>query len=311
MKHRRINATLKRALPPIAALAFITILLFAALSLAGMTAVQPMRAASAQNVKHVGQIERAEPPTSTGTWTPASAAADVTTYNTLRVYGAPGWPNLPGNMGAGSGVVNDGVTGLLAEDQPYTEPLSVFNPQLAQAPRKDSITWNPLWMSRFETLDENLAKELYEKIFATHMDASEKVWFRMWYEPEHWDKDMDADSEFDRDPITGEPTDDDEWYPAIMQEFTYMLVESRSIAEKPEPMAGQAGTVSFVFPVGMMDVFDRYGYGLTSLDANFDGIPDIVHVESELTLFDKTDIAADFDGDGVIIDPRVTRLRLL
>ncbi|MFQ5854000.1 MAG: hypothetical protein ACE5JU_25860, partial [Candidatus Binatia bacterium] len=56
------------------------------------------------------------------------ATSGVVTYNTLRVYGGPDWPKLPGessgNMGAGSGVATDEITGLLAEDQPYTEPLS-------------------------------------------------------------------------------------------------------------------------------------------------------------------------------------------
>ena len=256
-------------------------------------------------------------------WATSSAA----TYNTLRVYGGPDWPKQPGepsgNMGAGSGIATDEITGLLAETQPYTDPLSIFNPQLPQAPRKDSITWNPLWMSNLQTFDENWAKWLYGKIEATGLDASEKVWFRMWYEPEHWDKDLNASGDLDRDasgqpmaPVNPTSTSIDEWYPAIMQEFTYMLMENRLISNKPEPMAGQAGTVSFVFPVGMRatDLFTDtgvvdttsanalYGYGLTSLDANFDGIPDIVHVESELTLFDKTDIAADFDGDG-LIDP--------
>jgi len=124
----------------------------------------------------------------------------------------------------------------------------------------------------------------------------------MWYEPQHWDKDLNANSRLDRDPTTGLPTGADEWYPAIMQEFTYLLMELKPLANKPEPTYGQAGATSFVFPVGMReeDRFDPYGYGLTSLDGNFDGIPDIVHLESEWTLWDMTGIAADFDGDGAI-----------
>jgi len=226
------------------------------------------------------------------------AAPYPVTYNTLRAYGR-------GSEGPGDGSVTDPETGLRPEDPPYTEPLSVFNPQLSQAPRKDSVTWNPLWMYAGETLDENQDKGLYGRIMrSSDLDASEKVWFRTWYEPQHWDKDLDADGEFDRDPITREPTGVDEWYPAIMQEFTYLLMEPKLLADEPKPIAGEVGHTSFVFPVGMRyeDLFDSYGYGLTSLDANFDGTPDIVHVESELTLFNKTDIAADFDGDG-LIDP--------
>ena len=232
------------------------------------------------------------------------------TYHTLRVYGAPGWPELLGNMGAGSGVATDEITGLLAEDQPYTDTLAIFNPQLPQAPRKDSITWNPLFMSETETLDENWYKGLYRKLIASGINASEKVWFRMWYEPQHWDKDLNANGYLDRDaagqplaPVNPTPTNIDEWYPAIMQEFTYLLMELKPVADKPEPTYGQAGATSIVFPVGMRyeDIFDEpYGYGLTSLDGNFDGTPDIVHVGSEKTLQSRTGIAADFDGDGNI-----------
>jgi len=236
------------------------------------------------------------------------------TYNTLRVYGDGDWPKQPGerpgNMGAGHGFVTDENTGLLAEDQPYTDTLAIFNPQLPQAPRKDSITWNPLFMSESETWDENYP--LYLGLIASGNNASEKVWFRMWYEPEHWDKDLNANGEFDRDPITGEPTDDDEWYPAIMQEFTYLLMDLDYVANKPEPTYGLVGSTSLVFPVGMReeDLFDPYGYGLTSLDGNFNGTPDIVRVESEQTLQLRTGIAADFDGDGVIdpLDSDVTPL---
>jgi len=180
-------------------------------------------------------------------------------------------------------------------------------PQLPQAPRKDSVTWNPIWIYESETLDENQGKGLYDNIFAGGLNASEKVWFRMWYEPDHWDKDLNANGLLDST---------DEHYPAIMQEFTYLLMEPRFIEDKPEPTWGRVGQTSFVFPVGMRrgDLFDasgnvdsssenaRFGYGLTSLDANFDSMPDIVYVESELTLFDQTEIAADFDGDGVL-DP--------
>ncbi|MGA9347655.1 MAG: hypothetical protein WBW48_02465 [Anaerolineae bacterium] len=236
------------------------------------------------------------------------------TYHTLKVYGGSGWPELPGNVGAGSGIATDEITGLLAEDQPYTDTVAIFNPQLPQAPRKDSITWNPLFMSETQTGDENQHKGLYQKLIASGNNASEKVWFRMWYEPEHWDKDLNANGRLDRDaegrplaPVNPTPTGIDEWYPAIMQEFTYLLMDLDAVANKPEPTYGLAGATSLVFPVGMReeDISDPYGYGLTSLDGNFDGVPDIVRVESEQTLQSRTHIAADFDGDGVMdpLDP--------
>ena len=228
------------------------------------------------------------------------------TVNTLRVYGRE-------NRGAGDVTVRDPVTFAVPEDPPYTDPLAVFNPQMEQAPRKDSVTWNPLYMSAWETPDENA--DLYSFI-RTPSDAAEKVRFRMWYEPEHWDKDLTGDWFLNREDtdlaLLGRPVDD-EWYPAVMQEFTYELLEM-VLDARPQPTSGRAGDTSFVFPVGMReeDLFtpggevDRTsanaqrGYGLTSLDADFDGDPDIVHVESEVTLFAETDIAADLDGDGVL-----------
>ena len=260
--------------------------------------------------------DRAWATSETVTYDTLRASSAITeTYNTLRVYGGPDWPKQPGvpsgNMGAGSSVVTDENTGLLVEVQPYTDTLAIFNPQLPQAPRKDSITWNPLFMSETETRDENWYKGLYQRLIASGINVSEKVWFRMWYEPEHWDKDLNFSGDLDRY-LDGQPkasvnptfTNIDEWYPAIMQEFTYMLMELKPVAEKPEPTYGLVGQTRFVFPVGMReeDRDDPYGYGLTSLDANFDGVPDIVHVESEETLQNETNIAADFDGDGSIED---------
>ena len=238
----------------------------------------------------------------------ALVTLQAASYNTLRAYGLSGWPELQGNDGAGVGIATDEITGLLAEDQPYTDTVAIFNPQMPQAPREDSITWNPIFMSEDESRDENQHKHLYGNMYAGGNNASEKVWFRMWYEPEHWDKDLNANDMLDRDPITGEPTEVDEWYPAIMQEFTYLLMDFEVLADKPEPTYGSVGSTSFVFPVGMReeDIDAPYGYGLTSLDGNFDGDPDLVRVESEQTLQTSTDgIAADFDGDGAMdpLDP--------
>lgn len=210
----------------------------------------------------------------------------------------------------GDPTVLDPMTRLPPEDPPYTKSEPIFNPQLAQAPVKDSITWNPLFMSEFETFDGNQALGLYGRIHAGTTNATEKVWFRMWYEPWHWDKDWNASGVLDIHPVAQMPytqtkgTRYDEWYPAVMQEFTYMLMEPKLVAEKPEPLAGPVGNTSFVFPVGIRpdQLTNPGGEGLTSLDADDDGVPDIVHVESELTLFDLTRIAADFNGNGQI-DP--------
>ena len=252
---------------------------------------------------------------------PSGPTAQNGVAHTLRIYGT-GWSraNLPieGDPRAGDLARRDPVIGTAPEDPPYTDPMSVFDPEGAQAPSRDLVTFNPAWMYEGATRDENWAKGLYQKIL-TPINASEKVWFRMWYEPEHWDKDLNGNGildiasprwEFEPTmPVT------DVWYPALMQEFTYLLMEGKQLTAEPPPLPtwGNVGT-SFVFPVGMKyeDLFTQggavdmtsanaqFGYGLTSLDGDFDGVPDIVHVESERSLYALTSIAADFDGDGLI-----------
>ncbi|NLS77400.1 MAG: hypothetical protein GXY76_09105 [Chloroflexi bacterium] len=237
---------------------------------------------------------------------PAQAQQGLT-YNTLRMYGFM-------NEGAGADVT-DPQTGLPVEDRPYTLADAPFLPQSVQAPIKDSVTWDPAWMYENQTFDENQALGLYNKIFVGGLNASEKVWFREWYEPSHWDKDLNANG-LHVFTETGEIDVADEYYPAIMQEFTYLMMEPRYIEAKPEPTWGRVGNTSFVFPIGIRaeDLFTRngavdtasdnakFGYGLTSLDADFDGVPDIVHVDSEVTLFDLTQIAADLNGNR-FLDP--------
>ena len=239
---------------------------------------------------------------------PYIGVAQGATYNTLRVYGHR-------HEGAGDPIPDDPVTDQTPEDPPYTEHMPIFNPQVLQAPRKDSVTWNPLFMSEFETFDENHAHELYHRISAgpRNPNATEKVWFRLWYEPWHWDKDLNSSGYLDIVPELQVPYTEtlrDEWYPAVMQEFTYMLLEPRLLADVPHVLAGPAGQTSFVFPVGMReeDLFTPggnvdmssenalYGYGLTSLDGDFDGVPDIVHVQSESTLPGLTGVNIDFNG---------------
>jgi hypothetical protein len=239
-------------------------------------------------------------------------------YKTLRVYG-----RMNETAGANRGNVADLGTGAAPEDPPYTNPSGPFLPQLNEAPRKDSVTWNPAWMNEFEPgdTDELDAANLYRDIRGSGRDLAEKVWFRMWYEPEHWDKDIDGNSIFTRSATTGDPvapvnptfTNIDEWYPSIMQEFTYLLVDP--IADQPASgVVGTAqGPAQFVFPVGIReeDLNDTRGFGLTSFDADFDGNPDIVRVYSELSLFKRlTGIGADFNANGTIdpLDPDGTPL---
>ena len=298
-------------------------------------------------------------------------ATEFSELNTLRVYGED-------SFGPGDSSVRDPLTGNVVEDLPYTESIAPFDPQHIQAPPKDSITFNPLLLSVYNNggeFETSFLSKIKAYTKATPgddpilKDAIEKVFWRQWYEPMHWDKDVDCngllecviydggDGIVDTMPFgddeyapgvdiddTGKfgeelilpgangilesvpgdangdgvvdrrccvddriSCDPDEAYPAIMQEYTFMLLEGKkwSPVDKPEPTHGQPGGTQFVFPVGMRatDFDSDCGYGLTSLDADFDGEPDIVNVESELSLFkDVTRIAADFNGNDMI-DP--------
>ena len=89
----------------------------------------------------------------------------------------------------------------------------------------------------------------------------------------------------------------DEFYPAVMQEFSYMYVDTND-----QPAHGQPGKSLFAFPIGATkaELTDDFGYGLTTFDVDFDGKHDVVTVHSEQSLFGLTGIQADFDGDGAL-----------
>src|SRR5262249_38177528 len=161
----------------------------------------------------------------------------------------------------------------------------IFNTRQTQSPPKDSVTWNPAFMFNGQTLDENQARGLYAGILTGATQRAEKTWLRQWYEPLYLDLDADANGTLTIEPTTALTTPtvlNDVAFAAVLEEFSYILVEGPTTAN-PLPVAGAAGQTSFVFPIGMRqaDVNDPFGYGLTSFDANFDGTPDIVKIDSE------------------------------
>ncbi|MFN8485318.1 MAG: hypothetical protein U0768_19950 [Anaerolineae bacterium] len=191
-----------------------------------------------------------------------------------------------------------------AEDKPYTDPDAPFNPQNPQAPKTDSVTWNPAYMSELYTQDELQRAGLYNLINAgASQNAAEKVYARTWAECDHLDKNQDF--------LTGVSSQDIH-YPAILQEWTYQFIAPGDPASQPPPIQAVPGSSAFVFPVGMRkaDLFDTsgnirttpaaFGYGLTSLDANFDGQPDITHVDSEVTLAARTGVSLDLNNNGTL-----------
>ncbi|MFN2251765.1 MAG: hypothetical protein ACK2UL_07590, partial [Anaerolineae bacterium] len=268
-------------------------------------------------------------------------AQDEGRHMSLRVYGYPvvsnpaeaPYGNGPATSGDASAV--DPNTGLIPEVLPYSDPRGPFDPLSPEAPRMDFVTWDPAWIS--ERLDEAGLIAMWPglqgidevsrgaRIRAGDVDGSEKVWLRHWYEPQHLDKDLNADGRLtDADnsgapdaPANPTPNNIDEWYPAIVAELTYMLVENDPLPLReprpselhrsaPRPACGTAGGTSMVFPVGVFEsALDPagapVGNGLTSLDYDFDGRIDAVNVTDEAALPDVIDGARiDFDGDGVL-----------
>ena len=158
----------------------------------------------------------------------ASAAPSIPSIPTLRVYGGHG--GSAGDLDA-----HDPRSNLRPEDPPYTGAdglNSIFDPEGPQAPRMDSVTWNPAWMYEYETCDENQYQGLYHQFYSDDANISEKAWFRMWYEPMHQGITVT---------IGGVLTTT---YPAIMQEFTYALMETPGYAAlsdsfPPNPSRGR------------------------------------------------------------------------
>jgi hypothetical protein len=262
--------------------------------------------------------------------------------STLRLYGYPvvSNPNGPAEVNlaatAGSDTAVDPYTGLMPEDPPYETVSGPFDPLSEEAPRMDFVTWDPAWISE-RLLDGELQDQwpgltgIDEVSAGSHiraggLDGSEKVWLRHWYEPQHLDKDLNADERLTDEnndgvpdaALSGEEQNIDEWYPAIMTEMTYMLVENDPLPQAhpapselhlsaPQPMCGRVGSTQFVFPVGVSEeqtdpAGPAEGYGLTSLDADFDGLIDMVHVTDEARVPGLLGVGIDFDYDGVIDD---------
>ncbi len=273
------------------------------------------------------------------------AAQAALEFNTLRVHGYPalGHPDDPpyGNWPstAGSNSQLAPVTGQVPEDPAYSDGTGPFDPLSPEAPEMDFVTWNPAWISE-RLNDPNLIdmwpglSEIDEvsagsNIRAAGVNGSEKVWLRHWYEPMHLDVDLNADGRLTSDdeddedygvpdaPVNPTPNSIDEWYPAIMTEFTYMLVDNDPLPLRdpdfddvddsaPRPICGTTGSTRMIFPVGIAeDQMDpdgeAVGYGLTSLDADLDGQIDMVNVSDEAALPSVIGgIQVDFDGDGLI-----------
>ena len=232
---------------------------------------------------------------------------------------APGCdPERPG-LWAGAGnpnVIDPGNASYPVEVWPYTDPWAPFSPQHPHAPRSDIMSANPAYMDEFRNSGEELV-ELYKQLSNNGQNAREKVYLRFWYESDHLSKIRYADD-----------CERDLSYPALMQEYTYLMMDTtdQPISVPPGrsqmafPMGTTAEELPLPLPGGQLSPGGELGAGLTTFDANFDGAPDAVTVHSEQTLNQHIDDTwqatrptlpgppppampgpvLDFDGDGNI-----------
>jgi len=110
----------------------------------------------------------------------------------------------------------------------------------------------------------------FARVRASDLDASEKVWLRQWYEPQHLDKDLNADgrlTDADNNGMPDAPANPsasvvDEWYPRSWPSSpTCSSRRSAAAGRRPgqlgvpvcaAPACGAVGGTQMVFPVGVM-----------------------------------------------------------
>jgi hypothetical protein len=213
------------------------------------------------------------------------------------------------------------------ENPPYTNAMDPFWPQADQAPEKDFLTFNPIVMQHGDKDWDNdgVTDNVYKLSIKNNLvDANEKEFFRMWYEPVEWIKDENGDGEFDVVLTNGNVVTIDQYEanlldyldwgvgiktfnenkperiadiyaPTIKQEFTFMFLDTNN-----NPKSAPTGTSKFLIPMASW-VNDN---GIDSFDADGDGTPDPVVVCSEDDLGDvNSDGIPDFldiDGDGLL-----------
>ena len=220
--------------------------------------------------------------------------------------------------GAGDLMAATDVAGYPVEVLPYTDPFAPFNPQHPDAPRADSLTFNPAYMDEFRHFGEPLLP-LYRQLSNNGMNVREKVYHRVWYEPGYVTKIRNADD-----------CDSDLAFPAVVQEFTYLMMDTTD-----NPVAVPPASSRIAFPIGTgptelprpnrggtLPAGGGFGHGLTTFDADFDGVPNAVTLHTEATLASLVDQVwqsnrprpiglpvtplagpvLDLDGDGIVDD---------
>ena len=261
-------------------------------------------------------------------------ATENAATDSLRIYGTFG-------EGAGNHTLLDPSTKLKPENPPYTDPIAPFFPQSNQSPVKDFITFDPIIMLHNDNdFDKNgVYDSVYSRIIINNPNSqtpAEKVFQRMWYEKD-WFKDEDKDGMWDvivedkngnlvktihlddfkkffhdnlpesqekgwrlREVNNPENNggDGDVYSPSIIQEFTYMFLD-----DNKQPTLAPTGS-RFYIPMASAVATN----GIDSFDADSDGVPDLVQIESQRSLginIDNRNQEMDPDGKEVSSDENV------
>jgi len=241
--------------------------------------------------------------------------------SSIRLYGTY-------DKGAGDRTATDTRTGYTPENWPYSDPQGPFYPQSDEAPEKDFITFDPAIMTHnrgyplyYDLCNDTAAvQEEKEKVFKRMW--YEKEWFKDSNESGEWDVVIEQYSGSgkwdiiygvmtlaqweampDHEKITQQlrirqqnnPNVDgddraDTYGPAIIQEFTYMTVDSKTM-----PILVETGSKVLI----PMASDGAWGSGLNSFDADGDTVRDAVSVESEYSLAQAWGVAVDLDEDGI------------
>jgi hypothetical protein len=215
------------------------------------------------------------------------------------------------------------------ENWPYSDPQGPFYPQSDEAPEKDFITFDPAIMTHNRGYplyydlcnDTAVVQEEKEKVFGRLW--YEKEWFKDSNESGAWDVVIEqynsATGKWDipysvmtlaqweampdhvkitqqlrvrqqNNPNVDGDIRADTYGPAIIQEFTYMTVDSTTM-----PIMVATGSKVLI----PMASDGAWGSGLNSFDADGDTERDAVSVESEYSLAQAWDEEVDLDEDGI------------
>jgi hypothetical protein len=177
-----------------------------------------------------------------------AATASAEDVNTLRIYGENGY----------------------SAAFPYTDPEAPFDPMNVESPMKDFVTFNPALME--------------DAVVVNNIDSKQKVFARQWFVPEY----TEPTGMVWLDEVEGTwiPNHNEYVWEDVVTEYTYMFVDKHyQPREATSRSPSDAYWTKFWFPVADNDDGQ---IGLDSCDINYDGVPDMVYLQT----------VGDFNADG-------------